>query len=528
MGADGHAAQRARRDAATISRRALVQAAAASPFLALRTARADESGTLTVALSNNPVTCDPINMSSHDTQILSQTIWENLVEFDIDGNLRPQLAKALPEISFDMLTYTFELRDDVVFQNGQPLTSEDVKYSFEYMLDPTHKAARAPVFRRLSHVETDGPYRCRVVLKEPNAPWIYYLTKHMGIWPKGSRDQYGDDYFRLTPKGVGTGVGIFEEWVPNDYVSFRRNPNYWQKGLPHWERLVVKVVPEDATRVAYLLTGQADIIGAPPPRDFDKLRTRKGLQGEARPTLGGWTVMLMNNARPPFKDIEFRRALCHSIDRKTLAEKIYFGLVEPSAVPAPASGWWFDTTANDVLAYDPEKARAHLAKSAYPNGAEFELLISAEPYLLDAKDAAIYLQAQFAKLGVKANIRLAQNSVVSAATNTGNYDANLTNSMSPGEPTYFIANNFISGGFMSRTSGDIDDPMVRQLMARAFAETDQEKLKPIYAELLRHLADQAYYLWLGYFSAANLWRDRVKNFRPSLGVAVNVHDVSVA
>ena len=90
-----------------------MEAAVASPFLALRTARADESGTLTVALSNNPVTCDPINMSSHDTQILSQTIWENLVEFDIDGNLRPQLAKAMPEISFDMLTYTFELRDDV-------------------------------------------------------------------------------------------------------------------------------------------------------------------------------------------------------------------------------------------------------------------------------------------------------------------------------------------------------------------------------------------------------------------------------
>jgi ABC-type transport system substrate-binding protein len=180
-----------------ISRRAVMQAAAVAPLLSLRTARADESGTLTVALSNNPVTCDPINMSSHDTELLSQTIWENLVEFDITAAASCGRSRTRP------------------------------------------------------------------------------LTKFIGIWPKGSRDRYGDDYFRLTPKAVGTGRGIFDEWVPNDYVSFRRNPNYWQKGLPHWDRLVVKIVSEDATRVACLLTGQVDIIGAPPARDFTKLRTRK-------------------------------------------------------------------------------------------------------------------------------------------------------------------------------------------------------------------------------------------------------------
>ena len=79
------------------------------------------------------------------------------MEFDITGNLRPQLAKALPEISKDSLIYTFDLRDDVQFQNGTPLTSEDVKYSIEYTIDPANKASRGPIFSRLSHVETDGP-----------------------------------------------------------------------------------------------------------------------------------------------------------------------------------------------------------------------------------------------------------------------------------------------------------------------------------------------------------------------------------
>ena len=513
------------------TRRATLQAAAATVLSSswIRTARADESGTLTVALSNNPVTCDPINMSSHDTMILSQTIWENLVEFDITGNLRPQLAKALPEISKDSLVYTFDLRDDVQFQNGTPLTSEDVKYSIEYTIDPANKASRGPIFSRLSHVETDGPYRLHVHLKEPFSPWTKFLTKHMGVWPKDSRAKLGDDYFRLTPKGVGTGPGIFEEWRPNDYVSFVRNPNYWRKGLPHWDRLVVKVVPEDATRVAYLLGGQADIIGAPPPREFSRLKTRKGILGEALATYGGWTVIFQNCSRPPFNDIEFRRAMKHAIDRQTIAEKIYFGLVEPSAIPAPRSGWWYDKQADEMSAYNLDKARAHLAKSAYPNGTEIDLDLSAEPYLLDAKDAAVFIQAELAKLNIKVNLRMMPNSILTQkVVGSGDYQAAVANFMSPGEPTYFLMTNFTANSFMSKVSGNTVDPDVVAALKIIFAENDQEKLKPVYANLLRSMADTSYYTWIGYFAAANLWRDRVKNFKPSRGLTINVHDVAVS
>jgi peptide/nickel transport system substrate-binding protein len=515
---------------AGMTRRAAIQAAAAATLSSewIRTARADESGTLTVALSTNPITCDPINMPSHDSMILSQTIWENLVEYDITGALRPQLAKSLPEVSKDSLVYTFDLRDDVVFHDGSHLTSEDVKYSIEYTIDPANKATRGPIFSRLSHVETDGPYRLHVQLKEPFSPWLMFLTKHMGVWPKDSREKLGADHFRMSPTGVGTGPGMFEEWRPNDYVSFKRNPNYWQKDRPHWDRLVVKFIPEDATRVAFLLGGQVDIIGAPPPREFTRLKTRKGLQGESLPTFGGWTVILQNCSRPPFNDIEFRRAMKHAVDRKTIAEKIYFGLVEPSAIPAPASSWWFDEQANQMSAYDLDKARAHLAKSAYPNGTEIDLEVSAEPYLLDAKDAAVFLQSELAKLNIKLNIRLSQSSIVNTRVLSGDYQAGLVNFMSPGEPTYFLMTNFTPKSFMSKVSGNTVDPDVTEALKIVFAEPDQEKQKPVYANLMRSLADSSYYTWIGYFAAANLWRDRVKDFKPSRGLTINVHDTMIS
>jgi len=514
----------------SLTRRGAMQTALATTLSStwLRTAQADENGTLTVALSTNPITCDPINMPSHDSMIISQTIWENLVEYDITGTLRPQLAKALPEVSKDSLVYTFDLRDDVVFHDGSPLTSEDVKYSIEYTINPDNKASRGPIFSRLSHVETEGPYRLHVVLKEPFSPWLMFLTKHMGVWPKGSREKLGNDHFRLSPTGVGTGPGIFEEWKPNESISFTRNPKYWQKGMPHWDRLVVKFIPEDATRVAYLMGGQTDIIGAPPPREFGRLKNRSGLHGEALPTFGGWTVILQNCSRPPFNDVEFRRAIKHAVDRKTITEKIYFGLVEESAIPAPASGWWFDKQANDMSAYDLEKAKAHLAKSAYPNGTEIDLDVSSEPYLLDAKDAAVFLQAELAKLNIKVNIRLSPASIVNGKVLKGDYQSAFVNFMSPGEPTYFLMTNFTPNSFMSKVSGNTVDPDVVAALKIVFAETDQEKQKPVYANLMRSLADSSYYTWIGYFAAANVWRDRVKNFHASRGLTINVHDVAIA
>lgn len=519
-------------DGAGLKRRDLLRIAAAmsaAPLSSawLREAKADADGTLTVAISDNPLTCDPINMASHDTQILSQVIWENLLEFTVDGELKPQLAKALPQVSEDKLSYSFELRDDVFFQDGQKLASEDVKYSFEYMLDPAHKAGRRPVFSRLSHVEIDSPTQLRVVLKEPFSPWVYFQTKHMGIFPAGSREKYGDDYFKMTPKNVGTGVGIFEEWQPNDHVSFVRNPNYWVKGKPGWERLVVRIVPEDASRVAYLLSGQADIIGAPPPRDFARLKTRKGIQGETRATFGGWSVFLMNHLHPPFEDVNFRRAIAHAVDRKTICENIYYGLVEQSGIPAPASSWWYDKQADDAVAYDLDKARYYLRQSKYAGSPKFDLMSSSVPYLLDAKDCVVFLQSELAKIGITVTLQSADNAVIQSAFARGEFAAMYRNIMSPGEPTYFITSAFTPDQYMSKVSG-YTNPKIDAMLKIVFAESDLKRVKPVFADLMRLLADESPFVWIGYFNATNLWRERVKNFKPSRGLTINVNDVAVS
>jgi peptide/nickel transport system substrate-binding protein len=236
---------------------------------------------------------------------------------------------------------------------------------------------------------------------------------------------------------------------------------------------------------------------------------------------------LQNNARPPFDDVNFRRAIAHAMDRQTITKSIYYGLVEPSAIPAPASSWWYDTAANDSLAYDLDKARYYLKQSKYPEGASFELMAPSVPYLLDVKDVVVFLQSELAKIGIDVQLRMGDPEVVRDAMFAGNFQAMFRNTMSPGEPTFHIMSNFTANNTLSKAS-NFTHPQLDRLMAAAFAETEQENLKPIYADMMRLLADQSPYTWLGFFTATNLWRDRVKNFKPSRGMTINVQDAALS
>src|SRR5207247_7041820 len=187
------------------------------------------------------------------------------------------------------------------------------KYSFEYVLDPKSNALRRPLFNRIKHIVAESPTRVRIELSEPYRPWLFYLTKYMGIFPRGSREQHGADFFKTAPVAVGTGPGIFVEWRQNDSITLKKNPRYWRKGLPHWDRVVVRLIPEDTVRVAYLTTGQVDIISAPPPKDFNRLKSLPGIRGDSKPMLGGFFLMGLNNKKPPFDDLNARKAVSHAI-----------------------------------------------------------------------------------------------------------------------------------------------------------------------------------------------------------------------
>lgn len=483
-------------------------------------------GTLTIALPNNPSTMDPIQTSNHDGMAISNLVFENLLEVDLDGTVVPSLAKAMPKVSDDALTMVFELRDDVVFQNGAAFTAEDVKYSFDYMLDAKNKALRRAIFSPIARIEIESPARVVFRFSTPMRPFFQYQTKFMGIFPKGSREEHGDKFFANTPIGVGTGPGVFVEWVPNDRLVVKRNPTYWRKGLPAWSRVVASVVTEDSARVAYLKTGQADVISAPPPHELAELGKTPGISVGKKTALGGLWFMLTNTAKKPFDDVNFRKAVSCAIDRERIADEVFYGTVSPTAVPAAREAPWFNAEANAALSYDVAKAKAYLAKSKYAGGgAEFDLGVPNPPYLIDTRDAAVVMQSMLAAVGIKMNIRSTEMPTLLSAMTAGNHVATLMPLMAPSDPTFHINICYLPDQQQSKTS-NWTNPELTALVQESYRVTEPAAAIPLYKKMQAILAEGCPHIWLGYLVVTNAWRSSVKDYKVNTGLTIEMRDVS--
>lgn len=512
----------------TLRRRSILTAGSAAVGLRLLDPRialgADK--TLTIALPNNPSTLDPIQTSNHDGMAVSNTVFENLLEVDLDGNPVPCLARAMPTISDDQLTMIFDLRDDVQFQNGAKFTAEDVKYSYEYMLDPKNRSIRRFIFGPIQRIDIESPTRVVFHLSQPFRPFLQYQTKFMGIFPNGSREAHGDRFFANTPVGVGTGPGIFVEWTPNDQLEVKKNPDYWRRGVPAWDRMVAKIVPEESARVAYLTTGQAQIISAPPPHQMAELAAMPGITVGKKTAIGGLWFMQVNNLRKPFDDVNFRKAVSCAIDRRRIAEEVFYGLISPTAVPAPSETAWFNAEASASLSYDPARAKKYLAKSKYPSGAEFDLQVPNPPYLIDTRDAAVVMQAQLAAVGIKMNIRSQEMPQVLTSMTTGNHVATLLPLMAPSDPTFHITICYLPDQQQSKSS-NYSNPALTEAVKESYRHTEMKELIPILKKIQAILAEDCPHIWLGYIVVANAWRDEVKNFEVNTGLTIWTRDVKL-
>ena len=510
-----------------LNRRTMFQTGAAaglgllSPNLALG---ADK--TLTVALPNNPTTLDPIQISNHDAMAITNSIFENLLEVNLDGEPVPCLARAMPTISDDALTFTFDLRDDVVFQNGQKFTAEDVKYSYEYMLDPKNRSVRRTLFSPIERITIESPTRVVFKLKHPYRPWLQYMTKFMGIFPKGSREAVGDDAFKSAPVNLGTGSGVFVEWQPDTQIVLRKNANYWRRGVPDWDRVVAKIVPEDATRLAYLMTGQAQIISAPPPRDFVRLKTTPGIQTGSKVALGGMWFMQTNNRRAPFDDVNFRKAVSCAIDRKAIAQDVLYGLLDPTATPAPTSTSYHNARADEAIGYNLPRAKDYLARSKYASRPDFELLVPSIPYLFDAKDSAVVMQSQLAAAGIAMKVTLMEQPQILTRAIAGTQVACLLPLMAPSDPTFIIQICYTADQIMSKSSG-YTSPALDAAIQESYRYTDSARLDPVLMKIQDILVEDCPNIWLGFVGVANAWRSEVTGFRPNTGLSMWLRDVKL-
>ncbi|AST00533.1 ABC transporter substrate-binding protein [Geobacillus thermocatenulatus] len=368
--------------------------------------------TLVYGRGGDSVSLDPATVTDGESLKVTKNIFDTLLDYnDNDTSIKPALATEWT-ISNDGLTYTFKLRQGVKFHDGTEFNADAVVFNFERWANGN--ADKFPYYGSMfggykqddSHVIKEvkalDKYTVQFVLKRPQAPFLKNLAMTpFAIASPEAVKKYGD---KFGEHPVGTGPFVFKEWKRNERIVLEKNKDYWEKGYPKLNQLIFVSIPDNSARLNALLKGEIDIMEDLNPTDLKQVEGNKEFQIFKRPSMNVAYVGL-TATRGPLKNKLVRQALNYAVDKKAIIDAFYAGQAEPAKNPMPPSIPGYNDAIQDYP-FDLNKAKELLAKAGYPNGFEIELwaMPVPRPYMPDGQKIAEAIQANFAKIGVKAKI----------------------------------------------------------------------------------------------------------------------------
>ena len=352
-----------------------------------------------IHISLAPTWFDPAETPGIATPFMILYALHDALVKPMPGNaMAPSLAESW-SLSKDGLVQEFVLRQGVKFHNGEPVTADDVKFSFERYRGAANKVMKD----RVAAVEVVDPGRVRFRFKEPWPDFMTYygsLTTGAGwIVPRKYLEKVGDDGFKRAP--VGAGPYRFVSFNPGVELVLEANESYWRKS-PSVKRLVLKSIPDEATRLAMLKRGEADVVYLLQSALAEEARRTAGLTLRPTPIVSTHWLAFLDQWDPksPWADRRVRLAANHAIDRQVMNEAITLGFsrITWSIIPQSFDFYWQPP----AYPYDPARAKQLLAEAGYPKGFDAGDFWC-EPATATMSEAAIgYLQAA----GIRVRLRL--------------------------------------------------------------------------------------------------------------------------
>ncbi len=349
--------------------------------------------------------CDK-NAHEPDRQIFDTLLRRNLKTLQLEGNLAESWRVV------NETTWQFKLKRNVKFHNGEPFDAAAVKFSIERMLDPKQGAPGRTSIATIDHVDVLDSYTVNVITKAPFPLLAVRMSPGhcgtVGIVPPKYIAQVGDATFAVKP--VGTGPYKFVEWVKDERLVLDANKDY-HRGAPAIERLIFRPVPELTTRVAALLSGQADLVSDIPPDQTGKIKSSSSAHVEIS-TLGGFVIMvkMTNYLMPgPWQDVRVRKAINYAIDMDTIIKTVLEGYGQVLGVPLEKEAFGFNPNIK-WYGYDPERAKALLREAGHPNGFEMTLHAPNRRYMNDIEVMQAMAQ-MLTKVGIRAKVEVWEQSI---------------------------------------------------------------------------------------------------------------------
>lgn len=444
--------------------------------------RAPASDSVTMLIENSPTSLDPRVGTDAQSEHIDALIFDSLVQRNENFGIDPDLA--LSWETPDPKTYIFHLRTGIHFQDGRPLTSRDVKWTLDSVLNGTVVSIKAGAYKNISAVEAPDPATIIIHLSQPDPALLWNLCNSaIGIVPYGS----GRDFWRHP---IGSGPFRFRSQEIDRDVVLQRSPTYWGTA-PHIAYIRFAVVPDPTTRALELEKGSADVaVNALSPDMVEALKTRQNLIVETGP--GSEIVYLVFNLRTPsLKDVRVRHAIALAINRPLIVQSLMRGQARIADSVLPPQQWAWNADV-EKYPYNLPAANALLDAAGFRRGANgFRFHIGMKTSTDEtSRLLSVILQQQLAKIGIALDLR---------SYEFATFYSDLTRGVFEMAPSRWIGGNEVPDIFRYAYSaaslpphgsnrGFYVNPQLDKLIHDASETLDQSKQRSDYSQVQQILA----------------------------------------
>ncbi len=492
--------------APTLAAAAAGPTSAATAAPASASAGAAKGGEIVIGKDQEAPGLDPAKNPAQAATRVFDLMYSRLTRLDAQMRPQPDLAEKW-DISPDGKTYTFHLRQGVKFHNGRELTSADVKYTYERILDPATASIAKSFFDPIDHVDATDPYTVTVVLKQPNTPFLVNTAATWaGIVAKEVVDANNGD---LNKVDAGSGPFVLQEWTPDTRTVLVRNPNYYIPGQPAADKITFQIMPDENARIAALRTGniQFTVLSA---AGYDTLKSDSSVKAVEGPTLS-YAYLGMNVARAPFDKPEVRQAISYAVDRNEIINSVFRGHARLTGpVPSAMSDWAIDVNSIDTYTPNLDKAKQLMADAGVSNVKTTMIAMSTLSYQVDA---AQVIRSQLLKIGIDAEVEPQDVGVYVDNWKKKNMDLMVGGNGSGTNPDRAVCFFFCTDG--SANVWNYSNPAVDNDGAEGRTATDQNAAKSVYNDAQKQIIDDAPNLFLANQNQFLAYSPKLQNFTVS-------------
>src|SRR5919202_3438445 len=470
--------------------------------------QARRGGTLRVGLDVDADTLDPRLSKNTSGFRVKELAFNGLVAINPDYSPVPDLAEKWDNP--DDKTWVFHLRQGVRFHDGSNLTANDVKYSYESVLDQSFNSPARAFYLSVDKIDATDTNTVTFTLKSPFAPFLSYMD--LGIVPRaaGAKSDFGN-------KPIGTGPFKVDAWNTGDSVDLSAFDNF-SGGRPNLDRVRLKVVPDNSARVVALESGDLDFVQSPlSPQDVAREQSGGKLKVDRTPA-AGYTYVNLNTADPILSDKKVRQALSHLVNKQQIIDTIYKGIGKPANGPIVPGMWAYSA---DVPSYDysPDKAKQLLDDAGWKAGGDgirardgqrLSLTVRTHSEDPDRKQLIQVLQSEFQNVGIEATTNTVEFPAFFQDVQDGKYQVAVLGWLNLSDPDRATFRQFTIDG--TANYGKYRNEQVDALLKQARTTLDQSQAKSLYANAVKQIVDDAPYIFVQYQEYIAMYTPKLQGY----------------